>query len=118
MRSQRVKIKIDVKRNTVVCGTNGGNLRLPRGSSVLWRIACRRRFQLEFFRLVIEGEPAADTSARAQWPFSDPPRPPAGGVVGPTDEFEGTLKDEGGVAFKYYITVGNLPLDPIIIVDN
>jgi hypothetical protein len=39
-------------------------------------------------------------------------------VVGPSDEFEGTLKDQGAAAFKYYVALGNLRLEPIIIVDD
>jgi hypothetical protein len=45
--------------------------------------------------------------------------------TGPHNRFVGTLKEEARntpasqyPAYKYYVTVGNLRLDPIIIVDS
>jgi hypothetical protein len=60
------------------------------------------------------------TSALTRWPFSYPPNPPTSGVTAPTRKFVGVLKGPGvpATSFKYYVTVGNLTLDPIIIVDR
>jgi hypothetical protein len=86
-------------------------------------------FTLEFFQLISEPAAAArtdqsrghtDVAAQPRWPFSYPPAPPKSGVIGPTREFVGVLKGPGepATSFKYYVTVDNLRLDPIIIVDR
>src|SRR5579872_2454132 len=112
------KIRIDVERNTLICGENGGNAWVSPGGRIKWRATGKTRFTLEFFRLGIESDAKPmDVSALDHWPFEEPP-PPRGGIVGPTDEFKGTLKDEKSIAYKYCVTVGNLRLDPIIIVDR
>lgn len=110
------RIKIDVERNTLLCGANGGNAYLSPGDRIKWMSARRDlRFTLEFFQLGLENGKEIDVPALRSWPFQDPPEP-RGGVVGPTDEFKGTLLDEKGLVFKYYVTVGNLRLDPILII--
>ena len=119
------EIDISVRNNTLVCGVNGGNVLGIPGNRVLWRSGSNGgNFTLEFFRLA--GEPAHASQAEhkpvivsqlAHWPFTEPE--PSGGVVGPTREFSGTLKKDGDpTAYKYYVTVGNLRLDPIVIVDR
>ena len=110
------KIKIDVERNALICGANGGNAYLAPGDKVKW-VSARSdlRFTLEFFQLGLENSKEVEVAALHGWPFQDPPEP-RGGVVGPTDEFKGTLLNENGLVFKYYVTVGNLRLDPILIV--
>lgn len=111
------RIEVNVEQNTLQCGVNGGNAYLYPGDKIKWTSAKKNlRFTLEFFRLGLEeeGEPV-DVSALDSWPFEDPPEP-KGGVVGPTDEFKAVLSNEKGAVFKYYVTVGNLRLDPILIV--
>ena len=117
-RIAKVKIKIDIERNTLVCGLNGGNVRLAPGSRIRWSISRGRLFRLEFFRLPLESDKPRGVPDLAPWPFAEPPRPATGNTVGPTDEFEGTLGRIPGAAFKYCVAVGNLRLDPIIIIDN
>jgi hypothetical protein len=119
-----IRIEIDVQHNTVICGENGGHVRVRPGDRIKWQSADReRRFTLEFFRLAFEGgEAKVDVRELGHWPFVD--SKPERGIVGPTSEFLGTLKDKKKLkdgeyaAFKYYVTVGNLRLDPIIIIDR
>ena len=112
-------IVIDVQSNTLICGANGGNAYLSPGDRIRWKSADRRLpFTLEFFRLGLEADgECIEVSSLDRWPFADPPEPKRG-IVGPTTEFKATLKKKGGAAFKYTVTVGNLRLDPIIIVDR
>lgn len=122
------EIDITVQHNTLVIGMNGGNIVAAPGDRVLWRTAPRGTpFTLEFFQLA--SEPSLETrkddacvkidvAALPRWPFAEPPEPP-NGIVGPTHEFVGVLSDKiaPSSAFMYYVTVGNLRLDPIIIWD-
>jgi hypothetical protein len=123
------EIDITVQNNTLTAGMNGGNIVAAPGDRVLWRTdPGGPPFTLEFFQLASEPSVAAstdaaciniDVAALSRWPFAEPPEPP-GDVVGPTHAFAGVLS--GNVApasaFKYYVTVGNLRLDPIIIWKN
>jgi hypothetical protein len=111
-----IPIDIDVRNNTLICGANGGNARGGIGTQIAWRAAERLTFSLEFFRLAVEAEgKPIDVRELRGWPFVE--KEPETGVVGPTREFTGTLRDEAPAEYKYYVTVGNLRLDPIIIVD-
>jgi hypothetical protein len=121
------EIDITVQHNTLVIGLNGGNIVAAPGDRVLWRTAPGGTpFTLEFFQLASEPSQNArkddagvkiDVAALSRWPFAEPPEPPKNGIVGPTHEFVGVLSDEiaPSSAFMYYVTVGNLRLDPIII---
>ena len=131
------EVDIQVENNTIVVGTNGGNVIGAPGDKVIWRAAAGSPpFSLAFFQL--SAEPSVKLGARAsararaaaakghidvaalpRWPFVEPPEPP-GGIVPPTRFFVGTLSGnfEPPTAFKYNITVGNLQLDPIVIVDR
>lgn len=119
-----IQMDVSVRNNTLICGVNGGNVLGVPGSRVVWRSGSNTKFTLEFFRLA--GEPPLETqsdyapmnvSELPHWPFVEPE--PNGGVVGPTREFGGTLKKDGEpTAYKYYVTVGNLRLDPVVIVDR
>jgi hypothetical protein len=119
-----IEIDVSVQNNTLTCGVNGGNVLGVPGNRVVWRSGNNNpNFTLEFFRLA--AEPAhgladckpLNVSELPHWPFTEPE--PDGGVVGPTREFSGTLKKDGNpTAYKYYVTVGNLRLDPIVIVDR
>jgi hypothetical protein len=120
-----IQIDVSVRNNTLICGVNGGNVLGIPGDRVVWRSGNNtQNFILEFFRLAAEPaqEPRSDrepmnVSELPRWPFSEPE--PKGGVVGPTSEFSGTLKKAGEpAAYKYYVTVGNLRLDPVVIVDR
>ena len=122
------EIDITVENNTLVVGMNGGNIVAQPGDRVVWRTAPGGTpFTLEFFQLA--AEPSLkdrkddacvniDVAALPRWPFAEPPEPP-GGIVGPTDTFVGVLSDKitPSSAFLYYVTVGNLRLDPILIWD-
>jgi hypothetical protein len=120
------EIDITVQHNTLVIGMNGGNIVAAPGDRVLWRTAPGGTpFTLEFFQLASEPSLEArkddagvkiDVAALSRWPFSEPPEPP-NGIVGPVHEFVGVLSDKiaPSGAFMYYVTVGNLRLDPIII---
>ncbi len=121
------EVDITVQNNTLVVGMNGGNITAAPGDRVLWRTAPGGTpFTLEFFQLASEPSLARkdharvniDVAALPRWPFADPPEPP-GGVVGPTDTFVGVLSEKIAPysAFLYYVTVGNLRLDPILIWD-
>jgi hypothetical protein len=124
---QTYEIDITVENNTLVVGMNGGNIVAKAGDRVVWRTAPGGPpFTLEFFQLA--GEPSLkdrkddacvniDVAALSRWPFSDPPEPPPNGVVGPTHEFIGIVSEDtaSSGAFLYYVTVGNLRLDPIFI---
>jgi hypothetical protein len=124
----RTKIRIKVVNNTLICGVNGGNAYANPGDIIRWKSDEHSvKFTLEFFRLAFEPQKLRDGKERfakkldlsqfRTWPFSEPPEP-RGLVVGPTGEFEATLISEPGATFKYYVTVGNLRLDPIIILDR
>jgi hypothetical protein len=120
------EIDITVRHNTLVIGMNGGNIVAAPGDRVVWRTAPGGTpFTLEFFQLASEPNLEArkddarvkiDVAALSRWPFAEPPEPP-NDIVGPVHEFVGVLSDKmaPSSAFMYYVTVGNLRLDPIII---
>jgi hypothetical protein len=118
------EIEISIKHNTLIVGINGGNVTAGPGDSVVWRAGHGvPEFTLQFFRLA--AEPAAhvqcdriDVATLPRWPFAEPP--PPNGIVGPTKLFRGTLtgKPTPATAFKYTVAVGNLQLDPIVILDR
>lgn len=119
-----IEIEISVLNNTLVVGVNGGNVTGEPGDRVVWLAGDGvEEFTLQFFRLVPEPTANEDCDEIAvadqpHWPFSqDRPR---NGIVGPTDEFEGTLMGESKPAsgFKYCVTAGNLQLDPVVIIDR
>jgi hypothetical protein len=117
-------IHIDVKNGKITCGTNGGHVRARHGTAITWTSkGTGKKFELEFSQLGVET--AATASASEDWPFDQP----AGPEPGPTDTFTGTLKklpESAGQApaagqapvYKYNVRVGDLLLDPIIIVDR
>ena len=122
-------VDISIQHNTLVVGANGGNIVGAPQDRVQWRTGTGEPpFTLEFFRIAPEPTVAAskddgcevDVAALPHWPFSDPPQPPPNGVIGPIREFVGTLTGPGkpATSYKYYVTVQNLRLDPIIIVDR
>jgi hypothetical protein len=123
-------VDISIENNTLVVGENGGNVVGAPENSVAWQTGDDQpMFTLEFFQLISEPTGAArkdkscdhtDVAAQPRWPFSYPPEPPKNGVIGPTRKFVGVLKGpaEPATSFKYYVTVNNLRLDPIIIVDR
>jgi hypothetical protein len=117
-------IKIDVKGGKITCGANGGHIRVPHGTAITWTSeGTGHEFELEFSQL--EVETAATASALEHWPFDKPEGPKSG----PTDTFTGTLRKLPQAAgqtpaaghppiYKYNVRVGDLLLDPIIIVDR
>jgi hypothetical protein len=110
-------IQIDVKNGTVICGASGGHVRLPHGTQITWTSkGADKKFELEFVQLGLESPGAA--RALVHWPFEEP----QSSKSGPTNTFVGTLKkiDSEGHApvYKYNVRVGDLLLDPIIIIDK
>ena len=110
-----ITIKIDVRNGKIICGAAGGHVRAPHGTVIKWEsTGDDKKFELEFSQLGIE---AAEAGAELEdWPFQERP-PPA-----PTNTFVGTLKslasNDRAPVYKYNVKVGNLLLDPIIIVDE
>jgi hypothetical protein len=110
-------IQIDVQNSKVTCGKSGGHIRVPHGTAITWTSnGSDKKFELEFLQLGVE---AADSPQELQhWPFEEP----AGRASTPTNSFTGTLRKlrpEGAVpVYKYTVKVGDLVLDPIIIVDR
>ena len=107
-------IEIRVQNGSLICGRRGGNVRVREGDRVIW--VSERPFTLEFFRTAEETETEAPEAIDLPgWPFADPVRPED--VARPTTKFEGVVgKTVAG--YKYYVTSGNLRLDPIFIVDK
>ena len=106
-------IKIDVRGGQVTCGTHGGHIRAPHGTVITWKsTGDDKKFELEFFALGVE----ASDAEHEDWPFQEP-RP-----AFPTNTFVGTLKNLGSAdsapVYKYNVKVGDLLLDPIVIVDR
>ncbi|HEX4677267.1 MAG TPA: hypothetical protein VH209_18145 [Steroidobacteraceae bacterium] len=124
--AQTFIVEISVQNNTLVVGANGGNVVGAPGDLIIWRSAeGGPRFSLEFFQLGSEPTAQAmnddacieiDVSALPSWPFSRPDKFPDE----PVTKFEAVLEGKSTPAtpFKYYVTVGNLRLDPIVIIDK
>jgi hypothetical protein len=113
-----VTIGIQVVNNTIVCGRVGGHALLKAGGEIIWESLDDRPFSLDFFRIPVENDPdlgpAVDLDS---WPFAEP-REPDPKLTQNVTAFRGILKNEKLVAYKYYVTIGNLRLDPVIIVDE
>ena len=127
--AKTIEIDISITSNTLIVGVNGGNVTAEPGDTICWRAGTGvKAFTLQFYRLA--SEPVAAAAAKAarvahvpvvslpRWPFTG--KEPPNDLVGPTEKFEGTLLPEGNpaVAFKYTVGVGNLSLDPIVIIDR
>jgi hypothetical protein len=130
------EIDIKIDNNTIIAGTNGGNIIGAPGDKVIWRADhSTPPFSLSFFQQAAEparklGVRASararataakghiDVAALSRWPFVEPPPPE--GITPPSRFFCGTLSGnfEPPTTFKYNITAGNLQLDPIVIVDR
>jgi hypothetical protein len=120
-----VEVGVSIQSNTLIVGVNGGNVKAKAGDKIVWRAGPGvKAFTLQFFRLAAEpharhdhDRPPIVVADLPRWPFAEPE--PKGGVVGPTQEFVGTLAGHAGpaVGFKYTVAVGNLQLDPIVIFD-
>ncbi len=118
-----VEIDVSVHNNTLIVGVNGGNITGAPGETLLWRAADgTKAFTLQFHQLAAEPSTqapcATDVAQLSPWPFAEPA--PPHGIVGPTRAFRGTLTGKGqpATAFKYSVAVGNLQVDPIVIVDR
>ncbi len=130
--AKTIEIDISITSNTLIVGVNGGNVTAEPGDTICWRAGTGvKAFTLQFYRLASEpasgAPPASAAAARVvhvpvvslpRWPFTG--KEPPNDLVGPTEKFEGTLLPEGNpaVAFKYTVSVGNLSLDPIVIIDR
>jgi len=122
--SQVFEVDISIQNNTLIVGVNGGNVTAAPGDRVIWRAGHGvQTFTLQFFQL--GAEPAANEERKRvlvqdldPWPFEG--NPPPGGIVGPTEQFQGILdaNSDPATAFKYSVSVGNLQVDPVVIVDR
>jgi len=119
------EVEISINNNTLVVGANGGNVVGAPGDRIIWRSAPGGPpFLLQFFQLGSEPTARAkddacieiDVSKLPSWPFSWPKEFPDE----PVTFFEAVLEGKSTPAtpFKYYVTVGNLRLDPIVIIDK
>ena len=110
-------LQIRVQDGSLLCGRSGGHIRGMPGDRIQW--ASDQAFTLEFFRLAEETAESAGAAPREgsslRWPFSEPAEPRD--VQWPVQRFEGMLREGYGV-YKYYVTIGNLRLDPIVIIDR
>jgi hypothetical protein len=109
-------IQIDVQNGTVTCGASGGHVRVPHGTQITWTSKGEdKKFELEFFQLQLESDAVREL---VHWPFEEP----QSSKSGRTNTFVGTLKKigAGGHApvYKYNVRVGDLLLDPIIIIQK
>jgi hypothetical protein len=110
-------IKIDVRDGEVTCGASGGHVRLPHGTQITWTSHGNdKKFELEFFQLGLES--ASADHELVHWPFEEL----QSARTWPTNTFVGTLKKLGAAGhapvYKYNVKVGDLLLDPIIIIDK
>ena len=125
--AQTFEVEISIENNTLVVGANGGNVVGAPGDRIIWRSAPGGPpFSLQFFQLAAEPTAQAsnddacseiDVSTLPSWPFSRPDEFPDE----PVTFFEAVLEGKSTPAtmpFKYYVTVGNLRLDPIVIIDK
>ena len=124
--AQTFEVEISVNNNTLVVGANGGNVVGAPGDRIIWRSAQGGPpFSLEFFQLGAEPSLRAskddacietDVATLSSWPFSWPKEFPGE----PVSFFEAVLEGKSipATPFKYYVTVGNLRLDPIVIIDK
>jgi len=120
------EVDISIQNNTLIVGANGGNVTAAPGDKILWRAGHGvTAFTLQFFQL--GAEPAVNeerirvpVAALRPWPFTSDV--PPGGIARSDDkgQFEGTLIGTNIPAkgFKYSVVVGNLQLDPVVIVDR
>jgi hypothetical protein len=124
--AQTFEVEISIQNNTLVVGANGGNVVGAPRDRIIWRSAPGGPpFSLQFFQLASEATVQAsnddacieiDVSTLPSWPFSRPDKFPDE----PVTFFEAVLEGKSTPAtpFKYYVTVGNLRLDPIVIIDK
>ncbi len=100
-------VVVHVDQGTLWCTPNGGALRVPPRSLVRWQ--CDYPFSISFRQL---------GGAHAPWPPLQS-HPEAGGIeaieVKPPPPLP---KDAPEPFYEYSVRVGNLTLDPIIIVDK
>ncbi len=120
------EVDISIQNNTLVVGVNGGNVTAAPGDRIIWRARDGvQAFTLRFNQL--GAEPAVGVARGVisvrdllPWPFTGDM--PPGGIAHSDAEgmFEGTLKGPNIPAkgFKYTVAVGNLQLDPVVIVDR
>jgi hypothetical protein len=125
--SKLFEVDISIQNNTLIVGASGGNIAGRPGDRILWRARHGvPTFTLQFFQLGAEpakGDECTDVprvQELPQWPFTG--EVPPHGIAKANREgiFEGTLAEHPNAAtgFKYSVIVGNLQLDPVVIVDR
>ncbi len=108
-----IDIDISVERNTIICGRNGGHVRACEGTRIVWRSG--NEFTVQFSPFAVENPGTPDLTNLPAWPFEENPAD----LRKPQIMHQATLlPDVPLVGYKYTLTLGNLTLDPIIIVDK
>jgi len=99
-------VQINVGQGTIWCTPNGGALRVPPRSVVYWK--CNHPFTISFQQLG-----GADTPLPTL-----PSSGPANDVQSVQLRPSPVTGDDQAPYYEYTVTVGNLVVDPIIIVDK
>jgi len=114
-------VHVSLANNQIKCGSNGGHLFLKSTAAgggdmqVSWQwfgAPAGQQFSLQFLPLVLED----DQDPTMVWPFVG--TAPYGGLTQPSNNHTFTVKP--GIIFlgKYTVFVGNLHLDPVIIIER
>jgi len=120
------EVDISIQNNTLIVGVNGGNVTAAPGDKILWRAGHGvKAFTLQFFQLgaepaVHEERARIPVAELRPWPFTGDVPPGGIGRSNDKGQFEGTLMGPSipATGFKYSVIVGNLQLDPVVIVDR
>jgi hypothetical protein len=99
-------VQINVGKGTIWCTPNGGALRMPPRSVVYWK--CDHPFTISFQQLGGAYTPLPTLSSG----------PPGGGAQSVQLRPSPVLGADQAPYYEYTVTVGNLVVDPIIIVDK
>ena len=114
-------IHVSLAGNQIKCGSNGGNLFLKSTTAaggqmqVTWQwfgAPQGQQFSLQFLPLVLEDDEDPTTA----WPFVGDCTVRRSHAAG--DQHTFTLKPDINYLGKYTVFVGNLHLDPVIIIER
>ncbi len=98
-------VLIQVGEGTIWAQPNGGSLRAPVGTLIHW--SCREPFSICFTQL-----------GGAPQPWPSPKVTEVDGMYQATSEPPEFPRDASGPYYSYTVSVGDLTLDPIVIVDK
>jgi hypothetical protein len=112
-----------VQNSQISCGTHGGNLRVKSKNNannamkITWQwVGGGQEFRLQFQAIPLEGDVDSPTNT-PYWPFTEADPSDGLGITTSQTAHVFHLKDTD-FACKYSVIVGNLRLDPIIIVEK